>query len=400
LDLHWTRNQLVGKTQLNWALRANQMQIQSSNRLGLYSDETLPPFLPDDLSHQGKTTSTTYKGSLRSRFSLKPSYGLSSNVAIGWSEVNQIHEGSKQAKGRPTIEFSTFFLHPTFIKKLIANVNLSYSQLPFSPRRILRYYYPSGLESYSQSLGDFAPLDKNLSATYQFNYLWNTAEQTNLSVSFNKGFGGFLNVPQYVGYMYFGADSLVQKGRENLNFNLSNSFASLTIKSVLRLNLTYNISLYPILHQGEIHESQNHLAQLRFTIKRNWNQKIFVEGFSTLSRRSISQPEVLNAQIRPAVSDFRVGFYNRNVMYKGINLTTTGTFIQNNLLTDQRQSYFLLDAGIFYNFPNRPFNISLKASNLTNQSFYYLNFSNEQSQSFRRIPLIQRNVFVSLRYEI
>jgi hypothetical protein len=47
-----------------------------------------------------------------------------------------------------------------------------------------------------------------------------------------------------------------------------------------------------------------------------------------------------------------------------------------------------------------PFNISLKASNLTNQSFYYLNFNNEQTQSFRPIPLIQRNVFVSLRYEI
>jgi hypothetical protein len=312
----------------------------------------------------------------------------------------QTHEGVKQAKGRPTFAFHTFFIHPTFMKKMNANLTVSYNQMPFSLRRMIVYYYPSGLESYTRSVGDFAPQDKNLSATYQINYLWNTTEQTNLSVNYNKGFSGFLYIPQYVGFMSFGADSVVQNGRENFTFNLGNSFTSLSIKSVIRLNLTYNLSHFPILYQGTIYESQNHLAQLRFTIKRNWNQKIFVEGFSTLSRRSISQPEVLNAQIRPAVSDFRFGFYNQNVIYKGINLTTNGTFIQNNLLTDQRQTYFLLDVGMFYNFPDRPFNISLKASNLTNQSFYYLHFNNEQSQSFRRIPLIQRNVFVSLRYEI
>jgi hypothetical protein len=76
LDLHWTRSQLAGKTQLNWTLRANQMHIQSSNRLGLWADTDLPTFLPDNLSHQGNITSTQYNGSLSSRFYLNPTIAL------------------------------------------------------------------------------------------------------------------------------------------------------------------------------------------------------------------------------------------------------------------------------------------------------------------------------------
>jgi TonB dependent receptor len=83
------------------------------------------------------------------------------------------------------------------------------------------------------------------------------------------------------------------------------------------------------------------------------------------------------------------------------DIKLSGEYIQNNLYTENKYVGFFSDLETSYTIPKKKLTLSIKLENITNQDKYFsLSSYSALSQSFFSIPLIKRNIFASMRYEL
>jgi hypothetical protein len=401
LNLNWSHLQSKGNSRVTWTLRYKGEWMVHDNVLSLLDARQQEHWATDEaLSEQRKLSRQEWVGGVNTRLFPESLWHPQVNVSLGVQQGHRMYPIPSKPFWLPYL-FSQFSLSTPFkTTKWRGMASVNYQHRMAAMSQLVDRWMPDQLVGYRSVIGGEHVAQRSISGSYNLNYHSASFDQYSATILYSKQLSGTVTLPTYLGFLSLATDSLVQFGGDQWSLSQSSHFTSIALETVFKVNLQFNRSRFPLQLLDEIYYSDNRRAGITVSAKRQWGRKIFLEFYGVAGWSQLQAPPVLSNQIASHVGDFRLGAFHRWVIQRGIHVSFQGSYIHNNLWTSGQRSYMLLDAGAVYVLPNRPLSITFKANNLINQKYYYLNFNQSVQQTFQRIPLLSRQLLVSMRYEI
>jgi hypothetical protein len=140
---------------------------------------------------------------------------------------------------------------------------------------------------------------------------------------------------------------------------------------------------------------------VKLELKRNWNKKIFLTAFSKLEIFKVKLPVILQSQSFKPTLNLINEVSLKGTISKTLASSISVEHIQNNLTSKDKSTGFFADAELVKSFTKSKISLRLKAENIFNQKQYLLvSRYSALYQSLYTVPLIGRNIFLSLRLEL
>lgn len=213
----------------------------------------------------------------------------------------------------------------------------------------------------------------------------------------------FNNAVYETGYQYFfnlNTVSLVNRATNNIYFTMNNKVPSLWLNALLELDA--QVSCFPQLftYQGQVLQSKNTQASLKFSLKKNWNQKYFITLSGLYNYTGNRRPKLdTTAAVNNRLDNFIAGFKQRLLITNSVSLISNTQVVYNNLTSPNGKRFLLQDAELNWKLKKKPLELTLRAENVINQKTYVVAYNGGTSQSISTIPLIGRSFFINARYE-
>lgn len=402
LELDW---KYVGKHrylgQLNTSLYYKRHNLRIQNMLSLIDNENVfQTIFPESFQNQGEYTMDKVGFQLNNNIRFVGGQDIQFSYDLGLQRT-MVKDNDEQGEYYiPAFALNINLKRLSSIKILRGDLGASFAQRAVPLSRLPSFIRPASIDTYRKAVVDGKPL-QTLSINYNVTESWgSTSNNSHLYIGYSRDFTQFVSLNQYVDFVYLAIDSLVANPTSSFLISLNNRIASLWLNAVVDLKAGYMINQSLLNYKDEVYRSWIHLHTLELSTKKNWNRKYFVNLLSRFSSHSTEQPAAVAGLPARRVSNVTAAINQRLVLAKGMNLLFNASLINNNIFTENHRQFAFLEAEYNYRLKKQPLTLTLRGENLLNQQLYYDNIINPTNQFYYNVPLIGRNIFVSLRYEM
>jgi outer membrane receptor protein involved in Fe transport len=136
-------------------------------------------------------------------------------------------------------------------------------------------------------------------------------------------------------------------------------------------------------------------------VRRKWGNSYFLNLRINSSFTANQLPEELKNEVTKNIFNVRSSLSQRVAVCKQANIVLTTEWFDNNIFTPQQISFLFMDAEFNFVLPSKHVSFIIRFQNITDQRFYRsFDIQPPNYQNFFTIPLVRRNAFVSVRYEL
>jgi outer membrane receptor protein involved in Fe transport len=174
----------------------------------------------------------------------------------------------------------------------------------------------------------------------------------------------------------------------------------LLLNAVIGIDVTLNRSTYLFAEQQEILKSVNTQATAKLSLKKNWNKKYYIIWSNLYTYTGSTRPALNNQSGQSNIlNNFTSGLKQRAVISKIFSATVDTQLAYNNFSSPQASHFLFVDTELNGKL-NKRLTVSLRGENLTDRKSYVVAYNGIASQSITTVPLIGRNFFVALHFEL
>lgn len=313
----------------------------------------------------------------------------------------QIVEDEKDARNN-LFEFSGSLGINGKVGKFLGNdLMAEFGRKALDPVRMPGIFRPVSIESYSRTANPFKPL-AYASLNYNINLFWpDVSNNTNLYLKYGYNFNDFAQVLSYNDFLSLVTDSLTNNGTNNLYFGANHRMTSLLLNALLEFKASAGGSSFLILNGGQLYRSINRMATFEAYLKRSFNKKYFLTLNARYDHLINIQPDVINnVSLQQVSGTLLAGLKQRWSFIKGANIILDTRLVRNNIYTDNPAGFLFIDAEANYKLKKTHLYFTVRAENLTDIKSYTAIYNLGDGQRMGTIPLIGKNIFFSLRYEL
>ncbi|MCU0322965.1 MAG: hypothetical protein MUE72_11145 [Chitinophagaceae bacterium] len=352
------------------------------------------------LSNNTSTYRTTViegylKKSIRTAFSEIASF----NINAGLSSASIKENGNTQNFTTPLFRLSV--TNSQKIKQRITlfnTVSYNYNQLPIY--QLQRQVFPTGINSYRQYAGISKPLS-TLVITNNTHWKWpNSISTSGISFQFFKNFFSPINRNGYINFVQSQTDSFTNISTNMYAISSSSSIPSIFFAGLIDIELLLGQSDILLQQDDNVVKGTVKNYYIKLGYKRNWKKKYYLMFSTKYETNAIRLPNQVSATLSPNAIHIISSIKNRYLIKKGMSVELNASLINNNLSTPNYKAFTFIDLSFELKLPDFPFFITIRGENLGNESYYYSLTNSPISQSFYSVPLVKRNLFLGIRYEL
>lgn len=289
----------------------------------------------------------------------------------------------------------------SFSYKLKSIFKLSADQQAIDKHQVSNLMLPQSVLSYKQTLPGTKPLrfiNGSVSLAH-FALFPKHSFSNQLSISMIKNYRTAIATNRLYNFVQLSVDSFANRASNQLSVYSSSSINQLKSGALYTFGggITWSKGFLNV--NGEPMESRYLFAYYYLSAKANVMKKYFFEinGHHFFNRVNYPSHLSLSALKIPSV---KLQLMQRLVFLKQLNFVFNTEYFNGNLNAAVGQSLFFADAELALNMPKKNMFISLKVENLANQKYYFTNESTFLGNKMYRLPIVKRNVFFSLRYNL
>ncbi|MEO5942377.1 MAG: hypothetical protein ABIP30_02550, partial [Ferruginibacter sp.] len=359
---------------------------------------TLTDVAPIDINNKGNYIINKLGGALKKSYSFSKQKSISINISAGLSKV-AIKENNNN-NNFITPEYAAKFMYQNPTKSLLPFFDLAYSHSQAAPYQLFSYLKPSSVSYYIKNENIQQPLKSLTASIFRHLAISKNNYNGNLSINFTQNFSSFAYISSVKNFVDFTKDSIVNIPTYNFNIATLQQIPSLLLNSVIDINAGFIKSSNLIANKGQLFTGYATIINVSFGIRKNWNKKYYVNLKSALSYSNNKYPSSITGFISPKILNFKNSLTQRIKINKDMYLLNSISIFSNNLFTKQKASFPFVDLEYYYKIKNSPLAFTLRGENLSDTKYFYRNFDSFISQSFYHVPLIQRRVFISCKYDL
>lgn len=379
---------------LSYGVTATYLKLKLNNSRyfeSQLSDSIVFDSLQDQLGNYSISTiaanfSKSFKFLLRNPFLFTGSFGV--------NRIERADSGAERNSNGFTIGVSAVQKH-NLTKAIVGEFRLLFKRDAVEAAHVNQFFYPSSLTNFRKYNG--SPLQQEmLNLTYALSFsLPNDLTSISIAVFYNNYFRSQLHVNTYNRFFQYDDVYSSPMDTRNLNFNAKISHPAVWLNAMLDFNVNYTLGNGLMLYNNNVVRTDFNYYIAGFSIRKNWDKKIFVKINPSLYTQSSKLP-TSNHIIR--VRTFRTDVYQRYVINNQLSFISNFKLSVLNIGEPRQVTFPMLDVEFEYRLKNKPVFFSLKADNLTNQRKYYFYYNSEQLLNYGTIPLVSRNFYLSAKY--
>jgi hypothetical protein len=377
--------------------------LSSSINSSLYFNDfknVLIPKYPKGYNNRGNLSVTFLTGNFQKRIKLLK-LPVSIKAEYGLSEAHR-----KEDTLRSTFTIPVYKLEvntkDNLSKRLISVFNLSFSQQQAEPYHLYSILLPNKINSFHRYLNVDLPIRK-LNSYYSLGYVWskrNYNYSTSVLFGFSKSYSGFTSIANLNSFASFGTDSLIRNSTNDYLIYAFTNINSFDNKMLNNLSVGMHKSQSFIQHNRKLLLSNNFFYFFNTGMKRNWGKVYFLNLQSNSSYITTQLPKELKNEVEEDVFNIRSSLSQRVAISKHSNIVFTTEWYNHNIFTSQQISFLFMDAEFNVTIPQKHLSFIVRFQNITNQRYYRSWDIGALYQNFYTVPLVKRNVFLSIRYEL
>lgn len=377
---------------------ANKASSDLSNSFLLKKDNTnLQSLSIERFSGRGKYNISDLSGSYSKGFILI-NRNLFSTLSLGLSQLRQTENQKVFHTFRPLVSISITG-RKQYSKFVSDGFDIAYEQKIIPLYRINSIYFPAALtEFYSYKNNNF--FQRSLTSSYRLSAFFRGYSSANITVSIIKDFTGIALNPVYSGFFSEHIDSITNKGNLSLIMTPEITFPSIFLNAKIKVGINFIKNNGLILISGSVLKTNFFTNTLFIEIKRNWQKKLFLQ-INSLVKYSNSKTLSDIGNLKSNFSNLINQISFHYILSSNLSLFSKGQLFQNNIFSNRSASFIFWDLQATHTLKNKRLSLSFKLNNILNEKvFYTLGTNTDIQQSFLSLPLIKRNLYLSIRYEI
>ncbi len=283
------------------------------------------------------------------------------------------------------------------------SLDLSFSQQQAQPYQLYSILLPNRVNSFHRYLNISLPV-RVLDCFYILSHYKSKTQKclqiSSITLGYKKFFSGFTYLSSLNSFASFAADSLIRNPSSYFYFNAGTNINSFDSKSLNYFSIGINKSQSFIQYEDKLLLSSNLFYSFNSAIKRNWGV-YFLNLQNNFSNLTTILPKELKNQETENIFDIKSSVSQRVALSKQSNIILKTEWYNNNIFTSHQISFLFLDAEFNVTLPQKHLSFILRFQNITNQRYYRTwDIQPPIYQNFFTIPLVGRNAFVSVRYEL
>jgi len=360
--------------------------------------ENVPPVYPLNSPRQYNELSQHRFGiSINKSFKFILKQSFTASMDLGWVNSSTRNQQDSISFSTPTLNINLVQSHK-LLKIFTGRLEASFIQSALQPEDFYQEYFPSSLTSFQKNVN----INKSVK---RINFNYGLAWRWSGDLSFGSFYGyasrqvgNNLITNRYVGLISYSIDSMSNRGINTIGVLLDSQIPSLLLGALINVGAGYHQYTTLLVSKGNVNVIDNSFLSFDFSIKKNWNKKYFIKLNSSFIGYGSRLPGNISGSANSKVAYILYRFNQRFVFNEQLNLAANLNFYQNDFFGVSNENILLCDLEGNYKFGKHPIFLTLKVDNITNEKTYFRFNRGNQSQSFDAIPLIKRNVFISLRY--
>jgi hypothetical protein len=278
--------------------------------------------------------------------------------------------------------------------------SLFFSQSPVSIHELASQVFPTGIGQYNRYVNPTVP---RTTLNILFGKYLQPKDYLNIHLSVN-GIVSFTNnlfMPVNSGFVYVFTINNVAKRTASINFDAKVIFPWVALKTKVTFSGSIGVSEALLRIDNDISKQQLYQPKFFIQLKRNWNKKVFVDLNINYATDITKLPNRYKVEYSGNPTYWLSKLNARFLVIKNVELKAVAEWVYNRLNNISKYSAILADAELSYKFPKKRFNITARVENIGNER-QYININNivGVNQTIYTIPLIARNLFLGLRYEL
>lgn len=387
------------KRLINYNLNIDYKRVQLSSNLNFNSaNSTLPEIAIPGLSNSGVYETGKISTNLKYGFKMfkQPFYTIAD---AGFYFIN-INESNKQTQTvKPAIEITLGQRH-NFGNKLQSEFKVAYKTNSQEIYKLHSNIFPVGIAQFQNFNTPFTE-EKSYSAS---NSLYFTFKNSRLRltqlISFN------LTPPlyqqSYTGILSYSTISVTGSQPTYFYFaSIEYAFPVVFLGSKVTISNNIFTSSRLIQLNSEIKKTNTTNNNISLKIQRNWNKKYFLTLKSGVEIYAVKLPGAVQNQSFKTNTNLVNGIILKGILFKTYSCTLSIDHYKNKITQNSPNSILFSDFEIVKNIEKRKLSLRFKAENIFNQKqFIIVERSSPLFQYYSTLPLIGRNIFVSIRREL
>lgn len=326
---------------------------------------------------------------------------LSFNAKYGFSMARKNEDTLKANFITPVFKFGIDAQKELSIG-VMHKLELSFSQEQAQPYQLYSFLLPDMINSFHKYSNTNLPV-KELNSYYFFSYAKykKYIHTSSIVLGYTRNFSDFTSINSLKDFATYTTDSLINLPLNSFYLNAGTNVNSFDNKSLNYFSVGMNKSQTYIQHEGKLLLSRNFFYSFNMSLQRNWGQLYYL-NLETNSSYNVSQlPKILIDGVSKNIFNNRSSLSQRIALSKHSNIILTTQWFDNNIFTSQQISFLFMDAEFNFTLPQKHLSFILRLQNITNQHYYRSWYILPGFiQNFYTIPLVSRNAFVSVRYEL
>ncbi len=394
--LGWTSIIKTKKSILETGILLNALSTSINTDLLLTNLKMFTPIYPEGFSNNGNYYTTSAIGYARKTLILlKLPFSVKGELGYGAS--------GKSENTKTNFHHSLYSLDVTNQSKLgkdfLGKFDASYSKHQMEANKLDSILLPNAFNSFHNNLNVGLPL-KTLTASYNLAFSWKPLITFGLNVIYTSNFSSFSSINHLNQFIQISSDSLTKRTLNNFILHFNTNIYSFKNNFHFSTDIQYDITPRLIKFQDRLLENNMNLFFIATTLSKNWDKIYFINMNADFTQVKFNLPGTLQKQVAQNVSDIKVTFSQRVALNKHSNIVLDTDYFDKNMFTSHHLSFVMMDAEYNFTIPKSPLSFTVRLQNITNQSSYTYVDNSPLAQNFYFVPLIKRNLFLSVRYEL
>lgn len=396
LLIDWSQ---FNSTGINGSISLEIKDVHANNDISLRStsDSSAPVFLLNS-GNVGKYTNYALNGIAEKKVgNVKHPFFLKVKGGIDWSNIQEANLPRKVVT--PIFDFSVNNQHSLW-STFTNYVNFSFYQQQPDILQLQERIHPIGLNAFRQYKAGKIP-EKAARLNYNISWFWGkNLSSGNASFYIKHNFTTTAVTQAYQGFLQFNLDSFLNRPVNEFSISSFQLIPSIFFKALIKINATFNRNSIFIIKSTEVLKANMNYVEANLEIKKNLYRKYFITLKTGIGYNSLRFEQDNKSIPQQTFFNIRSSLTQRLKISENLELVNTTALFNNNVASKSSTTILFMDAVLQYKLRSKPIFLSLKADNITNAGYYQKNSVSIVEQSYDRIPLIKRNIFCGLRYEL
>jgi len=394
--LGWASIIKTKKGILETGILLNALAASVETDLLLNNVKDSAPMYPKGYNNQGKYYTSSAVGYTRKTIRLFKQF-FSVKGEYGFGTANKSEDSSSHFSHLLySLDANT---QNKFGKYFNGKFDVSFSQRQFEAYKLYGILLPNYTNNFHNNLNVGLPF-KMFNTSYNLSVSWKPQFVVGLYAMYGTNFSGLSSINHLRQFIQFSSDSFTRRPLNNYFVSFNTNIFSLKHHFHFSADIGYNVTQRFIQSQSNLLKTNSSIFYINTTLTKSWRKIYFIEMNANYTNIGFKLPVALQTQVAQNVSDIKASLSQRVAINKHSNVVLVTDFFDKNMFTSHHLSFLIADAEYNFTIPKSPLSFAIRLQNITNQTKYTYIDNSPLIQSFFSIPLVKRNIFVSVRYEL